>query len=113
VPTEVDVDRFNGTLADLDAFAKGGAAPPPAGSCPYGNGLYCGGNAVGGNPLKLYQCTNGSLTVVKSCALGCERMPVGCDPSTLYSCSAGTLTKITTCANGCEPMPVGYNDVCN
>jgi hypothetical protein len=136
IPAQVDLDRYSGTMSELIAFANGGSGTP-AGSCPYGNGLYCGGNGVGGSPLKLYQCTSGAVAEVKSCALGCQPMPVGqndrcmpgsscpygngnyCggngiggDASTLYMCSGGTLSKIKTCSNGCKQMPTGYNDVC-
>jgi hypothetical protein len=45
--------------------------------CPYGDGVYCGGNTVGGNTSTLYRCTAGKLTVVSSCAKGCFRAPVG------------------------------------
>ena len=138
IPTEVDRNKFNGTLATLLDFASGGGGPPPGGSCPYGNGLYCGGNAVGGNPLKLYQCNSGDLTTVETCALGCERMPIGVsdqcaeggdcpygngdycggngvggDPEVLYTCDSGTLKKKTSCSGGCVYMPIGYNDVCD
>jgi hypothetical protein len=135
----VDVDYFRGTIADLQAFAgsKSATPPPTPGTCPLGNGLYCGGNHVGGNPLDLYQCTAGALTLVQACALGCERMPdgqndrcfagsvcpdgdglycgghdVGGAPAVLYACNAGHLTKAQACANGCQWMPVGQNDVC-
>jgi hypothetical protein len=48
-----------------------------AAACPYGDGLYCGGNGIGGSTSTLYQCTAGKVTTKQVCANGCERMPVG------------------------------------
>ena len=45
------------------------------GTCPYGNGLYCGGDGVTGDPDTLYTCTGGVLTVDTVCAIGCTHMP--------------------------------------
>jgi hypothetical protein len=45
--------------------------------CPLGDGIYCGGNGVGGDTSKLYRCTAGTMTVVESCAKGCYRAPAG------------------------------------
>ena len=53
-----------------DACATGDA-------CPLGNGTYCGGNAIGGDPTTLYQCASGKITVKTECAKSCRRMPVG------------------------------------
>jgi hypothetical protein len=47
--------------------------------CPYGNGLYCGGNAIVGDASTLYQCTDGKLTVSQQCAAGCDAKPPGFD----------------------------------
>lgn len=114
-----------------------GAPAPSSGDCALGDGLYCGGNGVAGDPRKQYRCTNGSVTVERSCALGCKRMPsgqndvcaagtacpygdgaycggnaIGGSPSTLYQCSGGTISVKTACANGCKAMPVGQPDAC-
>jgi hypothetical protein len=48
-----------------------------AGSCPSGNGLYCGGDGIPGDINILYQCTGGIVTVSQSCANGCKLMPAG------------------------------------
>jgi hypothetical protein len=108
-----------------------------AGSCPYGNGLYCGGNRVSGDPNTLYYCSGGSLSVSQTCASGCQVMPPGVNDhcagagscpngdglycggngvsgnvNTLYNCSAGNLTPVQACAQGCQVMPAGTNDQC-
>ena len=107
-------------------------APKP---CPNGDGLYCGGDGVGGNPSVLYECKGGTLREVKSCGSGCERMPagsadrcratcpdgnglycggdgVGGATNTLYDCHGGTLTVDQVCAGGCESMPANMPDRC-
>ncbi len=106
-------------------------------ACPYGNGLYCGGNGVPGNSSTLYNCSGGNLTVVSSCASGCQRMAPGIndqcasagscrngdglycgsngvpgDRNTLYRCSGGNISVVQTCSNGCQRMPAGINDQC-
>ena len=105
-----------------------------AATCPYGNGLYCGGNGVKGDASTLYECTGGMLTVAQACSLGCQHEPQGqndnCMPcprgdglycgghgipglvGTLYACKAGTLSPSTTCADGCVAEPSGQNDQC-
>jgi len=102
--------------------------------CPYGNGLYCGGNGVPGDTSTLYNCSSGTLTTAQVCSLGCQRMPAGTndrcvpcpygngrycggngvqgDPGTLYNCSNGTLSTVQVCSLGCQRMPVGINDQC-
>ena len=123
-----------------------GASPPSTpggsggGSCPNGDGLYCGGDGVSGNRNTLYRCSGGALSVVQNCASGCQYMPAGvadkCDPAppppacpggngvycggdgvagdrnTLYECSAGRLTVLQSCSAGCEFMPAGIPDRC-
>jgi hypothetical protein len=86
----------------------------PLSACPYGDGLYCGGDGVSGNRNTLYRCSGGYLYAAQVCSLGCQYMPPGyndrcvpcpygnglyCggdgvpgDPSTLYNCSYGTLS---------------------
>jgi hypothetical protein len=58
-------------------FGDALAAAPAV--CPYGDGLYCGGNAITGDPSTLYQCTDGALTVSQMCAAGCDAKPPGFD----------------------------------
>jgi GH25 family lysozyme M1 (1,4-beta-N-acetylmuramidase) len=140
IPGEVDTDFYNGTLAELVAFAggsSGGGGVPAGASCAQGNGLYCGGHGVSGSSLKLYDCQNGAVTPIETCALGCEPMPdgqndqcaagstcpqgngqycgghdVGGSPGTLYQCTNGTLSKAQSCSAGCASMPAGVNDKC-
>ena len=52
------------------------------GSCPYGNGLYCGGNGIAGDADVLYRCAGGALSEVKRCSNGCQRNP----PRTADAC---------------------------
>ncbi|GMV40930.1 MAG: hypothetical protein AMXMBFR64_26460 [Myxococcales bacterium] len=105
------------------------------GSCPSGDGLYCGGS-VGKDSNTLYSCAGGSYSVVQSCPNGCQSMPAGqsdqcatgascpsgngdyCgsslgkDSNTLYKCTDGVITEIQKCSNGCETMPAGTSDQC-
>lgn len=53
------------------------APPPPAQACPYGNGMYCGGNGVSGPWDNLYSCSNGAKRLVSNCSRGCYRAPPG------------------------------------
>ena len=48
------------------------ACPAPAIGCPNGNGSYCGGHGVGGDPGSLYSCTDGKLTLDERCSASCE-----------------------------------------
>ena len=46
-------------------------------SCP-GDGTYCGGDGVGGDPAILYHCASTTLRVQEVCTTGvCQAMPVG------------------------------------
>ena len=54
-----------------------GRLPPPAATCPLGNGLYCGGNEIAGSANTLYRCQNGTITVAQVCAAGCLVNPPG------------------------------------
>ncbi|HLK38301.1 MAG TPA: hypothetical protein VKU41_16175, partial [Polyangiaceae bacterium] len=56
-PQDVGVSPDVATPADVAAEQS----PPPM-TCPNANGLYCGGDGVGGSPDTLYFCTNGVLT---------------------------------------------------
>lgn len=127
----VDLDRFNGSLALLKTFAGTGA------SCILGDGLYCGGSGVIGDPRTLYRCTGGNISIEKACANGCKPAPtgqpdqcaaggcplgdgrycggnlVGGNYNTLYQCTGGTMTAVQSCANGCKYMPPGSSDICN
>ena len=116
-----------------DKCADGGG-----GSCPSGNGLYCGGS-VGKDVNTLYSCQSGVYTVQENCSKGCLQMPsgtsdqcndadpppgcpsgnglycggsVGKDANTLYSCQNGVYTVQENCSNGCQQMPSGTSDQC-
>jgi hypothetical protein len=112
--------------------------PAGGGSCPLGNGLYCGGNMITGSANTLYRCTNGSITVEQTCSAGCYWAPNGqadacvdttqtctfgnglyCggngiigNANTLYSCQNGAISVSKVCTAGCAPQPTGFNDVC-
>src|SRR5262249_31898618 len=111
------------------------------GSCPFGDGLYCGGNGVAGDPSTLFLCSGGNLSTVRICPDGCvpeapgvddhcRPPPIsGCqdsdfqycgtgdaipgDPHTLYQCIGNNLTPVTTCVNGCQVLPPPHSDVCS
>jgi hypothetical protein len=51
--------------------------------CPYGDGLYCGGNGIDGDPQVLYRCAGGVLEMHESCAAGCDARPPGFDDACL------------------------------
>lgn len=118
---------------------KGRLPPPAGGSCPLGNGLYCGDNGIPGDPGTLYRCTDGAITAVEACAAGCFAKPSGeadacvdttqscsagnglyCggngiagNADTLYRCHDGTVSVETVCPVDCVPQPTGINDTCN
>jgi hypothetical protein len=131
-------ERAPGGAADKCASAPPPPPPPAEPACTLGNGLYCGGNGTPGDPTALYRCTGGTSAVVRTCALGCKRMPSGTEdtcatgsacplgdgeycggngiggaPSTLYQCTAGRITPKLECARGCRQMPAGQADACN
>jgi hypothetical protein len=62
---------------DTCATSVGGGDGPPASACPYGNGLYCGGNGVAGGLSSLYSCVNGAKSYVSFCSSGCVREAAG------------------------------------
>lgn len=133
----VDVDLFNGTLADLKAFASG------QGNGGGGVNWSCASSAYQGQQLwtcsggNLYECQNGA-GVEKTCALGCVARPTGkddlcidpapqwscassayqgnqywtCHGGALYRCS-GATPETLACPAGCTQKPLGSNDVCN
>ena len=104
--------------------------------CPSGDGAYCGGDGIDGDPNTLYACSGGSLSVIEHCALGCQSNPAGTDDecntscplgnglycggdgvsgnsNTLYSCYGGYLTPVQTCSAGCDWNPPGVDDSCS
>jgi hypothetical protein len=83
----VDLDRFNGTMADLTAFANGAAptqAPPP--------------------PASSWNCANSASGGVQYWT---------CDGGALYRCDSTGAQQRMTCANGCTVNPVGTDDACS
>ncbi|HTL33384.1 MAG TPA: GH25 family lysozyme [Kofleriaceae bacterium] len=129
---DVDLDVFNGGLAQLASYAEQGA------DCVFGDGDYCGGNGVKGDPRSLFRCSGGQKTLKKVCAEGCVVKPageddvcapasfcpagdgpycggdlIGGDRNTLYQCQGGAVTEQQKCANGCSWAPFGSDDHCN
>lgn len=114
------------------------AAGGGGGTCPLGNGLYCGGNANTGDPSTLYRCTNGTFTIDRTCSAGCFVKPDGeadtcvdatqtcgagnglyCggngidgNANTLYRCTNGVVTVEQNCGGECSWQPLGQNDRC-
>jgi GH25 family lysozyme M1 (1,4-beta-N-acetylmuramidase) len=128
---DVDLDVFNGGLAQLASYAEQGT------DCSFGDGLYCGGNGVKGDPRSLFKCGGGAKTLSKVCAAGCDVKPAGSDDAcaaatfcpagdgpycggdliggdrnTLYQCKAGVVTKLQSCTSGCTWAPYGSDDHC-
>jgi hypothetical protein len=48
-------------------------------ACVNGNGLYCGGDVVPGDPKTLYQCNSGNLSIAQVCPGQCQVLPAGVD----------------------------------
>jgi hypothetical protein len=109
---------------------------PGGGSCPSGDGLYCG-TTLGLNANTLYQCTGGTTSVAENCPNGCSVAPpgspdyctpgggscpsgnglycggsVGKNPQNLYNCVNGNVTLQQACPNDCVVAPPGSPDYC-
>jgi hypothetical protein len=74
--------RCTGGNLTVVQVCSGGCQKMPPGQndtcgCPYGDGLYCGGDGISGNAATLYRCTGGILSVVKVCPNGCHTLPAG------------------------------------
>lgn len=75
----------DGELTVIEACSNGCLAAPPgendscaaATECPFGDGLYCGGNGVGGDAGSLYSCSSGALELAEVCIDGCSAMEPG------------------------------------
>jgi hypothetical protein len=113
----------------------------PCASAMYGNGAYCGGGLVGGDPNALYNCQNGTTANKEQCASGCQVNPpgvadeckasgdpcvnasggnglycggpLGGDPNALYNCQNGKTASKQDCPAGCKQNPPGVADACN
>lgn len=134
---EVDGDVFNGTLADLHAFAQG-TAPPPDVCATLGTGDNCGTTANGGASGTLYHCVNGVTQSTAACQAACQVMPVDTNDycvnanpcatlgtgdncgtptnhgsaATLYRCTGSTVSSSQACSSGCQVETVGTDDFC-
>jgi len=112
-------------------------AEPVLGSCPSGNGLYCGAT-LGLSANKLYSCQDGDSSVMEDCADGCVIAPagqadycaeapaascpsgnglycgstLGLSENKLYNCQNGNTTVAEDCSNGCVIAPPGQADYC-
>jgi GH25 family lysozyme M1 (1,4-beta-N-acetylmuramidase) len=135
----VDLDAFNGSVAELRAFA-GGGSPPGNGPCSGKQaGLWCGAE-LGLEMSTLYRCNGGpNAQTVQKCAYGCQVNPpgvndacyssagpcsgkaaglwcgqeLGLDGNTLFRCSGGRDASVAEhCSYGCQINPPGVNDVC-
>ena len=114
-----------------DAPTPGDYGPPPADSCPGGDGYYCGAT-LGKDPGTLYACAQGMIAVVKACGATCVVHPTGepdscpcpsgdgdycggpagLDANTLYHCEGGVYTAQEDCAGGCKVAGPGASDAC-
>ncbi len=113
----------------------------PCASAQSGNGKYCGGTLMGGDPGALYNCQNGSTADKQACNNGCKVNPPGIadtcnpegdpcngaasgdgpycgaglpggDPNVLYQCVGKATQSSQTCAEGCQLNPPGVPDAC-
>jgi lysozyme len=83
----VDINRFNGSLAELKAFANGTMPPPPppASSCmsaTLDREVDAGTCVQAASDAKWYTCTNGAW-VVRSSSAGCANAFAWCSSATL------------------------------
>jgi hypothetical protein len=90
----------NGTVTVKQVCSNGCLIAPPGtadtcysgssggGSCPGGNGLYCGSDGVNGDANTLYNCKNGTLTIEQHCANGCVTAASGSPDYCKNSCTA-------------------------
>lgn len=123
-----------------NAACKQPMAADPCASAMYGNGAYCGGGLVGGDPNALYNCQNGSTASKTNCPSGCQVNPPGVadacaaggdpcvnavsgnglycgatisgDANALYNCQNKTTASKTDCPAGCQVNPPGVADAC-
>lgn len=106
----------------------------PAGSCPSGNGLYCG-TTLGLDSKTLYSCSSGNSSFHAWCAAGCNvaaagtadsckwgscpsgngaycGQSVGLSSTKLYQCTNATYTIKQSCGGTCVVAPPGQADYC-
>jgi hypothetical protein len=133
------------TVMPCQAGCSNGSCNPvqsdPCASAQYGNGAYCGGSLLGGDPNGLYNCQNQMTASKMDCPNGCKVNPPGvadaCNPSgdpcanatsgnglycggplggdanVLYNCQNQATASQTTCPNGCQINPPGTSDACS
>ncbi len=136
VDTILDAYYTGVSVVERAPACGGTLSPPPAASCPGGDGLYCGG-PVGLDVDALYRCQSGTFAVVESCAAGCAVQaagtpdvcadvgpscpsgdglycggPLELDANTVYSCTAGSFWPAESCSHGCEVSSSGNADAC-
>jgi len=135
ISSNVDLNVFNGSLADLDAFvSNGGNKMPPSWSC--ASSAYHGQQLWTCSDGNLFECEAG-VPVQTSCAKGCVTRSVGkadlcidgasnwsCSASAyagtqLWTCSAGDIYRCANgapervvCPQGCISNAIGLNDSC-
>lgn len=123
-----------------NATCKAQMASDPCASAMYGNGAYCGGGLVGGDPNALYNCQNGTTASKTNCPSGCQVNPPGVadackaggdpcanavsgnglycgatisgDANALYDCQNKVTASKTDCPAGCQQNPPGVADAC-
>ena len=128
----------NGGVLTVDAKCVGACQVKPAGqsdtcgTCPSGNGLYCG-SGIGMDASTLFNCNGGVLSVAQQCPSPCHVNPpgqsdtcgscpsgngaycgatLGMDPNKLYDCNNGNLTVTQACPSTCHVAPAGQSDYC-
>ncbi|HIA02222.1 MAG TPA: M23 family metallopeptidase, partial [Myxococcales bacterium] len=129
----------NMSLFLVEHMVPGCGAAQQVGSCPSGNGLYCG-ILDGLDPNTLYLCTDGNYAMHEVCANGCQQSaagisdscvagqdgkdecpngdgaycggPMGLDANTLYYCSGGNFEPVQQCDSGCQQNAAGTPDAC-
>jgi GH25 family lysozyme M1 (1,4-beta-N-acetylmuramidase) len=82
---DVDLDKFNGSYADLLAFTNGMVTMPPPGNCPSAtmNASEPSGTCVqAASDSKWYQCENGAWNAITSTS-GCTTTFAWCQSATL------------------------------
>jgi lysozyme len=127
----VDVDVFDGTLADLQAFAGGGAVAWPCSASAYGGAQYwtCSGT-------NLFECAGG-VPEERACERGCFPRTAGqddlciadapgwscaqsayagaqywtCSNGSLFRCDGGAPETVA-CPAGCVARALGSDDAC-
>jgi hypothetical protein len=127
-------------LGCIDGACKMQMPQDACASAMSGNGAYCGGSLVGGDPDALYDCQNGTTASKQNCVNGCQVNPPGVadacksagdpcanansgsglycgasisgDANALYDCQNKVTASKTDCPAGCQQNPPGVADAC-